>query len=56
MYAVKNGLFTINLNSKDWDTNLFQFFMGDVGNVIEESQKEEPSIAIVGKCEWNSNA
>lgn len=55
LYIAKKGFFTTTVTSKDWDTSLFQFYMGDFANVIDEAKKSIPSTPVTGKCEWDSS-
>ena len=40
-YALQMGLYTVALDSK-WQVQTFQFYMGDLSNVIPEASKYLP--------------
>lgn len=51
-YFVDKGLLDVKLDNK-WDIEMFQFYLGDIGNVIPEAQKFKPSTPVTGTCEVN---
>lgn len=48
-YFAQKGLFNAKLDGR-WDNEMFQFFLGDLGNVIPQAQKYQPDTAITGTC------
>lgn len=46
---LRNGWFNTVL-TKEWETNAFQFFAGDLYEIIPETQKLAPRTALTGAC------
>ena len=52
MYILHKGFFNVTLGGIKWETPIFQFFMGDLANVMPEARKAPPSSEVTGKCQW----
>lgn len=43
--AIKNGLFDIKLD-KSWESNAFQFYIGDIANAVPYARKFQADLPI----------
>lgn len=53
--AASEGLFDATLDSK-WDIEMFQFYMGDLTNIIDEAKKYPPTTPLTGTCKYNRSS
>ena len=52
-YAVSSGLYAAKID-RLWEVPSFQFYMGDLSNVIPEASRYLPDSPFFGSCEWDS--
>lgn len=46
---IRSGWFNTVLN-REWDTDAFQFFVGDLYDIIPETRKLVPQTPLIGAC------
>ena len=51
-FAASKGLFDTKLNNT-WDQQMFQFYMGDIANVMPAAKQFRPSNLLTGECKFN---
>lgn len=53
-YAASKGLFDRKV-ANDWDTEVFQFYAGDLANAVAKASNFTPNTPIVANCKWNNS-
>ena len=53
-YAASQGFFNRKLGN-GWDTEVFQFYAGDLANAIDKAQDFQPNSPVMADCQWNNS-
>jgi hypothetical protein len=54
-YAASNNFFNRKVTNT-WDTEVFQFYAGDLSNAVNRAKEFPPNTAIVADCFWNNSS
>ncbi len=53
-YAASKGFFNRKVNNA-WDTEVFQFYAGDLANAVNGAGDFPPNAPVVADCQWNNS-
>jgi hypothetical protein len=53
-YAASKDFFNRKINN-NWDTEVFQFYAGDLTNAVSRAKEFAPNTPIAADCVWNNS-